>query len=156
MTAVHRPSASLPRQRGAALVVGLILLLVLTVLAVSGVVTSTLELRQVGNQQLQEAAFQAADTAIERAMSGTPLSTSAPVVVGPVPVDPVNDPDGPQLGFTLRYTGESPVLGGGSSLTTGLRAYHFEIDATGTAAGGAISDHQQGFFVVGPGAGGSL
>src|SRR5690606_2858774 len=37
------------RQRGAALVVGLILLMVLTVLAISGMNTSTLELQMAGN-----------------------------------------------------------------------------------------------------------
>ncbi|HET8692290.1 MAG TPA: PilX N-terminal domain-containing pilus assembly protein, partial [Steroidobacteraceae bacterium] len=53
------------RQQGAALVIGLVLLLVLTILAVSGVFTSTMELRMVGNTQNQERAFQAAEVAIE-------------------------------------------------------------------------------------------
>ena len=48
------------RQQGAALVIGLILLLVLTILAVSGVFTSTMELRMVRNNQSQERSFQAA------------------------------------------------------------------------------------------------
>lgn len=137
-------------QRGAALIIGLILLLVLTVLAVSGVVTSTLELRQAGNQQQQEKAFQAADTAVERAMNVT-VSTSTPTVVAREPVDAASDPDGPELEFTLHYAGASPALGGGSSLTSSLQAYHFEIDATGFAPGGAVSDHQQGFYIIGPG-----
>lgn len=147
----------IPRhERGAALVIGLILLLVLTILAVSGVVTSTLELRQVGNQQQQESAFQAADTAIERAMSSAVLSTSAATVVARQPVDPVNDPNGPEFEFNVHYTGEAPLLGGGSSLTSGLRAYHFEVAASGYGPAGAVSDHQQGFYIVGPGGGGGF
>ena len=38
-------------QRGAALVIGMILLLVLTVLGISGLVTATLELQMAGNAQ---------------------------------------------------------------------------------------------------------
>ena len=48
-------------QRGAALVVGLLLLLVLTILAISGMTTATLELQMAGNRQYQERAFQAAE-----------------------------------------------------------------------------------------------
>ena len=54
------------RQRGAALVVGLVLLVVLTILAVSGVFTSTMELRMVRNTQSQERAFQAVTRVFRR------------------------------------------------------------------------------------------
>jgi type IV pilus assembly protein PilX len=53
-------------QRGAALVVGLLLLLVLTLLAISGMNTSTLELVMAGNTQFYQNAFQASETGIER------------------------------------------------------------------------------------------
>ena len=66
------------RQQGAALVIGLILLLVLTILAVSGVFTSTMELRMVRNNQSQERSFQAAEVAIEDALANPVLSTSVP------------------------------------------------------------------------------
>ncbi len=65
------------RQQGAALVIGLILLVVLTILAVSGVFTSTMELRMVRNTQSQERAFQAAEVAIEDALANPVISTSA-------------------------------------------------------------------------------
>ena len=65
------------RQQGAALVIGLILLVVLTILAVSGVFTSTMELRMVRNTQSQERAFQAAEVAVEDALANPVLSTSA-------------------------------------------------------------------------------
>jgi len=60
---VHRTASA--RQQGAALVVGLILLLVLTLLAISGMTTASLELQMAGNEQYQERAFQAADAGIE-------------------------------------------------------------------------------------------
>jgi hypothetical protein len=65
------------RQQGAALVIGLILLVVLTILAVSGVFTSTMELRMVRNTQSQEHAFQAAEVAVEDALAN-PVLRRAP------------------------------------------------------------------------------
>jgi hypothetical protein len=49
------------RQNGAALVVGLLLLMVLTLLAISGMNTASLELVMAGNTQYQQNAFQAAE-----------------------------------------------------------------------------------------------
>lgn len=137
-------------QRGAALVIGLILLLVLTILAVSGVVTSTLELRMVGNQQQQERAFQAAEVGIEEAMANPQLSTSTPEIqtVTAVPNSP-----GDQYQYQLTYAGESPLGSGlsGYSIGTGLTAYHFTVNSTGTSTGNAESRHVQGFYIIGPG-----
>lgn len=138
------------RQGGAALVVGLILLLVLTILAVSGVVTSTLELRMAGNTQLQERSFQAAEVAVEDALANPLLSTSVGVVQAPIAVP--NSPDD-RYAYQLQFVGETPVGTGltGYSLGTGFTAYHFQVDATGTAPGGALSQHVQSFYIVGPG-----
>ena len=134
------------RQGGAALIVGLILLLVLTILAVSGVMTSTLELRMVGNMQLQERAFQAAEVAIEDALANPVLSTSVPITQVLIP-NPNSVDD--QYRFQLQYICETPV-GAGYSLGTGFFAYHFEVDATGTAPGNAQAQHFQNFYIVGP------
>ena len=57
------------RQSGAALVVGLVLLVVVTVLAVSGMNTATTELAMARNDQNYENAFQAAETGLEQALS---------------------------------------------------------------------------------------
>jgi len=134
------------RQGGAALIVGLILLLVLTILAVSGVMTSTLELRMVGNTQLQERAFQAAEVAIEDAVANYALSTSTPVIQAPIP-NPNSVDD--QSEYQLQYICETP-LGAGYSLGTGFFAYHFQVDATGTAPGNALAQHVQDFYIIGP------
>lgn len=135
------------RQRGAALAIGLILLLVLTILAVSGVVTATLELRMVSNQQQQENAFQAADSGIEIALATEPFSTTVPqAATGTLP-------NGDQYDYELRFVGDSslPTVPTGYSLGTGFQAYHFVVQSEGTSSGGAASDHTQGFYVVGPG-----
>jgi type IV pilus assembly protein PilX len=138
------------RQRGAALVIGLILLLVLTILAVSGVMTSTLELRMVGNTQLQERAFQAAEVAIEDALANPVLTTSAPFTQATIP-NPNSLDDAYSYG--LQFVGQAPMGTGvtGFSIGAGFTTYHFQVDATGTAPGNALAQHVQSFFIVGPG-----
>ena len=56
-------------QNGAALVVGLILMVVITVLAISGMNTATTELAMARNDQNYENAFQAAETGLETALA---------------------------------------------------------------------------------------
>jgi hypothetical protein len=56
------------RQRGAALIVGLVLLMVLTVLAISAMRTATLDLTMAGNAQFRENAFQLAESGIQTTM----------------------------------------------------------------------------------------
>lgn len=59
------------KQRGAALVVSMVMLMVLTVLAVSTMRTAGLELLMAGNEQYAQNAFQLAETGIERHMAET-------------------------------------------------------------------------------------
>jgi type IV pilus assembly protein PilX len=87
------------RQQGAALVIGLILLLVLTLLAITGMSVATLELRMAGNEQYQERAFQAAEAGLERAISQGVYNTNVRIGTydnsGDEPV-PERDPDDSQ------------------------------------------------------------
>ena len=63
---------NMKKQDGAALIVGLILLVVITVLAISGMNTATTELAMARNDQNYENAFQAAETGLAAALgSGT-------------------------------------------------------------------------------------
>jgi hypothetical protein len=160
------------RERGAALVVGLILLLVLTLLAVSGLTTASLELQMAGNEQYQERAFQFADAGIEQAMAAGVYNTNAPVgaydnvaAINPQPdrgtgrqiancPEVAGAADAQQCEYFMRFdiqAGTTPVPGGGYSIGTGFEAYHFIIDSFGTAERGALSEHRQSFYVVGPG-----
>jgi len=161
------------RQSGAALVVGLLLLLVLTILAISGMTTATLELQMAGNEQYQERSFQAAEAGVEQAMAAgvfqTDPAATATMYDYPPSADPVpkrgqgtqitNCPDQPagasgQCEYFLRFdqaAGVTPVPGDGYSLGTDLQAYHFVIDSVGVAERGAQSEHTQGFYIIGPG-----
>jgi type IV pilus assembly protein PilX len=138
------------RQQGAALVIGLILLLVLTILAVSGVFTSMMELRMVRNTQSQERAFQAAEVAIEDALANPVLSTSAPFNQATVAVP--NQP-GDTYSYGLQFVGQTPLGTGmtGYSIGSAFQSYHFQVDSTGNGPDGAVSNHTQSFYVIGPG-----
>lgn len=68
-------------QRGATLITALIMLIVLTLLVVSGIRSSSTNLRIVGNMQMQEEATAAAQQAIENVLSATPFVTT-PQTVG--------------------------------------------------------------------------
>lgn len=148
MTRRHPPPA---RQQGAALVIGLILLVVLTILAVSGVFTSTMELRMVRNTQNQEHAFQAAEVAVEDALANPVLSTSAPFNQATIAVP--NSP-GDTYSYQLQFVGQTPLSTGmtGYSIGTAFQSYHFQVDSTGNGPDNAVAQHTQSFYVVGPGA----
>jgi len=137
-------------QQGAALVVGLILLVVLTILAVSGVFTSTMELRMVRNTQSQERAFQATEVGIEDALANPVLSTSAPFNQGTTAV-PNSPPD--TYTYGLQYVGQAPLGTGmtGYSIGTAFQTYHFQVNSTGNGPDNAVAQHTQSFYVVGPG-----
>lgn len=138
------------RQQGAALVVGLVLLVVLTILAVSGVFTSTMELRMVRNSQNQEHAFQAAEFGIEDALGNPVLSTSTPFSQGTTAVP--NSP-GDSYSYGLQFVGQTPLGTGmtGFSIGSAFQSYHFQVDSTGNGPDNAVAQHTQSFYVVGPG-----
>jgi type IV pilus assembly protein PilX len=177
MKTVHIPGMRAPalhrRQSGAALVVGLLLLLVMTILAISGMTTATLELQMAGNEQYQERAFQSAEAGIEQAIEGGVYSTDPAAIAtkytNPNSIDPVPiRGQGTQVAnctnqgstaegrceYFIRFdhaSGVTPVPGGGYSLGTGLQAYHFVVDSVGVAERGAQSQNQASFYVIGPG-----
>lgn len=159
-------------QRGVALVVGLVLLLAITILAVSSVMMATSDLRMAASYQRQERAFQAAEAGIEQGMyvakiaslaTTDPTDISSPYeYVPPACQDgTTDDTQEPAIGagtsgdeycYRLRYIGEAnqttpPVEG--FSLGTAVRAFHFEVEATGQADDGR-SVHRQGFYIIGP------
>ena len=145
-----RSTRSLPaRQDGAALIIGLVLLVILTLLAVAGMNTATLELQMAGNEQYQQRAFEAAETAIEQAIETGSYNTNVPDISGTTTVPGTND----TWEFVMSFdpdTGETPVPGGGYSLGSGFTAYHFNITAVGRSERGARAEHVQSVYIIGP------
>jgi type IV pilus assembly protein PilX len=144
----HARSAA--AQRGAALVVGLVLLLVLTVLGISGMNTATLELVMANNSQAQQAAFQAAETGIDFAVGNGSYPTSAPTVFPPAALG-----DGSySANAVMDCVATTPVPDIAFSIGTSsgsAQAYHFDIVAVGSGPRNAVATHNQSFYVVGPG-----
>jgi uncharacterized membrane protein len=149
---------SLKRQHGAALVVGLILLVVVTVLAISGMNTATTELAIARNDQNYENAFQAAETGIEIALAQGNFNTLAPTNLTNINV-PAREND--RVDVVLAFEGTTVVPDQAFSLGvgSGIAAYHFTATATAESAragGGVETDrdasavHTQAFYIVGP------
>ncbi len=142
------------RQQGAALVVGLILLVVITVLAISGMNTATTELAMARNDQNYENAFQAAENGLERALGQGGFNTQAGATVTQI----INTHD--SVTAQIQFEDSTIVpdkafsLGSGS----GVAAYHFiaTSQAESRRAPGSTTDrdsiatHTQAFYVVGP------
>ena len=142
------------KQSGAALIVGLLLLVVITVLAVSGMSTATTELAMARNDQNYENAFQAAETGLEAALAQGQFNA-----VGTVSVTQYinsNDSVTAQIapdGVPTIVPDKAFSLGVG-----GVVAYHFLATATAISerTPGTPSDrdsnavHTQAFYIVGP------
>ncbi len=137
------------RERGAALFVGLVLLLVMTVFGVSGMSTATLELAMAGNVQAQQDAFQAAETGIDIAISGGDFTTLAAVTLPSITVGDAEVIVETTFQQSTGVPDSAFSLGIGISST--VQAYHFDVVAVASGPRGATSTHRQSFYVVGPG-----
>lgn len=141
----HTP-AHRGRQQGAILVVGLVLMLVLTIIGVSGMNTATMEIAMANSTQLQQDAFQLAENAIEVALATENYSTA-----GPRPVARLGTAGFDREAVTT-YTGVVTSIPGEANsvgVAGGMVAWHFEIVATGEGLRNAAASHVQGFYVRG-------
>jgi type IV pilus assembly protein PilX len=145
---------SLQRQDGAALVVGLILLVVITVLAISGMNTATTELAMARNDQNYENAFQAAETGLENALSQGTFNTLANTNL----VYNINTHDSVTATIVFEDSTLVPDRAFSLGVGSGIAAYHFNAiataaskrDAGGTTDRDASAVHTQSFYIVGP------
>ncbi len=156
MKNVSHLSSHLRQQRGAALVVGLLLLVVITVLAISGMNTATTELAMARNDQNYENAFQTAEAGLENALAQGNFNTT--VAANLVQNITTNE----RYSATIQFENSTLVpdaafsLGAGS----GVAAYHFLATSAAESRRlpGSQTDrdstavHTQAFYIVGPGA----
>ncbi len=148
-TAANNAMSSRSDQRGAILVTGLILLMVVTVLGISGMNTAMLELTMAGNTQNHQEAFQAAETGIDISIAQRNFDTIVPATV---PLRTLRTGLDTQAVSTFMQT--TPVPNDAFSMGVGVgtvQAYHFDVVAVGRAPRNAISTHNQSFYIVGPG-----
>ena len=128
-------------QTGATLIVGLVLLLVLTVVGISGMNTATMEITMAGNTQFQEDAFQLAEDGIEMAIGTRAYSTDGPRIV-----DWLNNGVAPDRRAVTTYQMNTPAPG---SSVGELEAFHFETTSVARGPRNATAQHTQRFFVIG-------
>lgn len=144
----------LKKQDGAALIVSLIMLVVITVLAISGMNTATTELAMARNDQNHESAFQAAETGLAAALGQGAFDTFASDSI--TQTITANETVTAQILFedTTPVPDRAFSLGIGS----GVAAYHFIAIARAASMRdpGNPTDrdstavHTQAFYVVGP------
>jgi type IV pilus assembly protein PilX len=142
------------QQQGAALVVGLILLVVITVLAISGMNTATTELAMARNDQAYENVFQAAETGLETALGqGVWDSVAATSLTQNVSTTKT-------ISTVIQYEDYTAVPDKAFSLGvgSGIAAHHFQatsraelkMDSGSTTDRDSSATHTQAFYVVGP------
>jgi type IV pilus assembly protein PilX len=141
-------------QQGAALVVGLMLLVVITVLAISGMNTATTELAMARNDQAYEDAFQAAETGIATALAqGQFVTTGSTALAQTISLHQ-------NIATTIQFEDSTMVPDKAFSLGvgSGISAYHFIAtsqaefvrDPGNTTDRDSSATHTQAFYVVGP------
>ena len=142
------------KQQGAALVVGLMLLVVITVLAISGMNTATTELALARNDQAYENAFQAAETGLETALAQGQFATTGSTALTQTITSNQN------ISTTIRFEDSTMVPDNAFSLGvgSGIAAYHFlatsqaefRRDPGNVTDRDSTATHTQAFYVVGP------
>jgi len=148
------------RQRGAALVIGLILLAVITLLAVVGMNISNSELASASSEQTRLRAFQAAETAVEYALWRENTTendiTHTPPRCQKTKITPVTVVNGSPVNssgaYTDRYTSRIAYVDA-STVTDNYSAstfvsYHYIIDTQGSSSRNAVDKHKQGAYLV--------
>jgi type IV pilus assembly protein PilX len=147
--------SQIQKQQGAALIVGLVLLVVITILAVSGMNTATTELAMARNDQNYENAFQAAETGLENALAQGQFTTLA----GTTLTKTINFNDSVTAQIEFEDSTLVPDRAFSLGVGSGVSAYHFLATSTAKsqrAGSTTITDrdstavHTQAFYVVGP------
>ncbi|MEL7449662.1 MAG: PilX N-terminal domain-containing pilus assembly protein [Pseudomonadota bacterium] len=150
------------RQSGAALVIGLVLLMALTLFAVSGMTVSTMDLRMADNSARSQQAFEAADSAIRAeifegqrlALTGTEVRDDIVRQNNAYAYNPPEANSDQPLATVSVDTVFRDVMAAptGFEFDGGQRAFHFEVRAAATTpAGDARSNQTGGFYVLAPG-----
>jgi type IV pilus assembly protein PilX len=140
---IVRQFSALPAtQTGATLIVGLVLLLVLTVVGVSGMNTATMEITMAANTQFQQDAFQMTEDGVDIVLGTRDYTTEENRVV-----DWLGDPDFDRRAVTVYNMNTSVPDAAWSG--DEIEAFHFDVTSVGRGPRNATSTHTQSFYVVG-------
>jgi len=141
------------KQTGAALVVSMVMLMVLTMLAISTMSTASLEVTMAGNDQYSENAFQLAETGIDQYVATVRATPNCADTLLPGQCDIgstdviINNKTIGSYQATSSFMNDFDGCPGGYSKGI-FASYHFQVQATGqTPSQGATSQHSQGWLV---------
>ena len=133
------------RQSGAALVIALILLVALSLMAISSMNTASLDLIMAGNEQYRGRAFAAAEAGIERAMKAGTFNSGADSSQSSTSTGSGSD----SYSYTITRPNsgalEPPPLGN-SEGTFGT--VYFRITSTGTSERGTTAQSRQELYEI--------
>ncbi len=154
-------------QRGNALMVSLVFLVILTTLGLSAAGTGRLELMMAANTQFGNQAYQGAESGIDSVLRipvNTLLSSTAttntsyffnPTTSAGGFINPATPATlfAEQADTTTTYEEVGSVPGGGYSMSVddSIVAHHFSIDSRSQSQRGGRAGHEQGIYIVGPG-----
>ncbi len=136
------------RQRGAVLVVSLLLLTVMTLLVLSAINTGTTNMRILENTRVKQEAHEIAQLAIDEFVSeptnfDPPNTTKTEITKGDYTVEIT----APTCVAARPAWGDTEVEGGGSGSATGKEDTTWTFEATVTAADGATAEIEQGVWI---------
>lgn len=144
------------RERGAVLMVSLMILLIMTLVSISSVTTSTIEYKLANNSQNQKIAFQAAESALTNMVTTVQDDQTMLLQATSNPVTGVNTNlsggstmvEGITATAGLRFLGETVAIG--SSLDK-FSAFQFDIEGNATVlADNTTSENHQGIRTIVP------
>lgn len=129
----------LDSEQGAALLIAVLILLILTVLGVYAVTTSTLETKITGFHKWHVEAFYAADAGLHYTLATYPYGgvySGKPTW----PDDPPFHHNNPKCDITVTYLGSTaPPVGGGTGVRAGFKAHHYRTNSVGSDSVGIAS-----------------
>ena len=141
-------------QRGAALIIGLILLAIITLLAVVGMNIANSELASATSEQIRLRAFQAAEAGLEHGVVdmrdvGTGPAAIAGVKSTPTALaaSPKDIDDKPIDKFTTTITYHGASAAAGYSFKD-FKAYHYAVASEGTSSRNSVARHELGAYLV--------
>lgn len=150
----HLPGCrSIQSQKGMALIIALIFMVVLTLIGVSSISTTMLEERMAGNLQASTAAFQAAETGVARVLNAGLFSTgdacdSSSDYTSPLGVGTSSTEHTCQDFLQNTAPGRSTTPQGQESVSYN----HFDIESIGNTGSNAEVTVHQGVRYLGPSA----
>ncbi len=151
---VSKAKLAFSKQVGAALIVGLVVLMMLTLLGVSNMNMTSLELRIAGNTQNRNLAFQTADSTIDYVFYSNKVDFTniTAQTITDLPVDSSGIESSAIAVYMAEDDGQSrakPIDCPGNSLSFSCMAYEIQVTSTHTASN-ASSTQVQGLVKTGP------